>query len=114
MLRIYYRQYRPADWLFPGKDPGTHIARCTAERIFKRAKEKAGIATEASIHTLRHSFATHLYEDGVDIRIIQELLGHAKIETTMRYTHVGRRAAERVRSPLDDLVNFEEESEGCI
>jgi integrase/recombinase XerD len=114
VLRIYYRQYRPTDWLFPGKDPGTHIARCTAERIFKRAKERAGIATEATIHSLRHSFATHLYEDGVDIRIIQELLGHAKIETTMRYTHVGRRAAERVRSPLDDLVNLEEESEGCI
>jgi len=110
MLRIYYRQYRPADWLFPGKDPGTHIARCTAERIFKRAKEKAGIVTEASIHTLRHSFATHLYEDGVDIRIIQELLGHAKIETTMRYTHVGRRAAERVRSPLDDPIDLKDKS----
>jgi site-specific recombinase XerD len=104
VLRAYYRQYRPIDWLFPGRDPGTYIARCTAERIFGRAKNRAGITAKATIHSLRHSFATHLYEDGVDIRIIQELLGHAKIETTLRYTHVGRRAAERVRSPLDAVL----------
>lgn len=112
VLRRYYRRRQPAERLFPGRDAGKHISERSARRIFNRAKKRARINTEATIHTLRHSFATHLYEERVDIRIIQELMGHARIETTLRYVHVGRRAAERVRSPLDDwdkVDNLEEE-----
>ncbi len=101
VLRAYYRRCRPTGWVFPGAEPGTHVSKRTAQRIFGRAKEKAGITPQATIHTLRHCFATHLYEDGVDLRIIQELLGHASIKTTQRYAHVGRRELDRVRSPLD-------------
>jgi integrase/recombinase XerD len=101
LLRTYYRAYRPGEWVFPGQDPGRHMSRSSARRIFERAREKAGINDEASLHTLRHSFATHLLEDGVDLRYIQELLGHGSIRTTQRYTHVSRRRIEQVRSPLD-------------
>jgi len=101
LLRRYYRAYRPGEWLFPGKDAGTHVSRSSAQRIFERAREKAGINAKATIHTLRHSFATHLLEDGVDIRYIQELLGHSGIRTTQRYTHVSRRRVDEVKSPLD-------------
>ena len=103
LLRIYYRVYRPREWLFPGKDLSTHMSRRTARRIFERAREKAGVNSKATIHTLRHSFTTHLLEDGVDLRYIQELLGHTSIRTTQRYTHVRRPRLDQVKSPLDGL-----------
>ncbi len=98
-------------WLFPSRslsiDPRTHIVRrhhihpASLQRAFKAAVNKAGIIKQASVHTLRHSFATHLLEKGYDIRTIQELLGHKQLHTTMIYTHVARKNILGVRSPLD-------------
>jgi site-specific recombinase XerD len=103
LLRTYYAVCRPQEWLFPGQEEGTHISQRTAQRFFERAKKEAGINRKATIHSLRHSFATHLLEDGVDIRYIQKLMGHSSIRTTQRYTHISRRRVEQVRSPLDGL-----------
>jgi integrase/recombinase XerD len=103
VLREYFRAYKPEDWLFPGDVPTHHLSERSAEKIFKRWRMKAGIAKPASFHTLRHSFATHLLEDGVDMRYIQELLGHGSIKTTERYTHVTQKGKERIKSPLDNM-----------
>ncbi|MBM4307566.1 MAG: integron integrase [Deltaproteobacteria bacterium] len=100
-------------WLFPAKglsvDPRSHTIRrhhvhpASLQKAFKIAVGKAGITKQASVHTLRHSFATHLLENGYDIRTIQELLGHQKLQTTMIYTHVASKNILGVRSPLDGL-----------
>jgi site-specific recombinase XerD len=73
------------------------------QQVFHRAKDKAGITTPATVHTLRHSFATHLLEKGTDLRYIQTLLGHSSSKTTEIYTHVSTKALGKIRSPLDDL-----------
>jgi site-specific recombinase XerD len=97
-----YRAFFPIDhWIFPGQNTGEHLSVRSAERIFEQALRSAGIEKKASIHSLRHSFATHLLESGVDIRYIKDLLGHASIRTTERYTHVARRHALKIPSPLD-------------
>jgi site-specific recombinase XerD len=88
-------------WLFPGQNAGEHITIRTAQKIFEQALSRTGIIREASVHSLRHSFATHLLENGTDIRYIQELLGHNSVKTTQRYTHVALREAFIIRSPLD-------------
>jgi integrase/recombinase XerD len=103
VLREYFRVFKPKDWLFPGEDRNDHLTKRTAERIFTEAKQKAGILKPATFHTLRHSFATHLLEDGTDMRYIQELLGHGSIETTERYTHVTERGKQQIKSPLDNF-----------
>jgi len=101
-LRAYYRIYRPREWLFEGAGGGAYSIR-SVQQVFKDAKETAGITQPGGIHTLRHSYATHLLESGTDIRFIKELLGHNSIMTTIRYTHVSLRHITRIRSPLDDL-----------
>lgn len=103
-LRAYIRAHRPEEWLFPGQKGRGHLHVRSAQHIFTRAREKAGIRKPVSFHSLRHAFATHLLEDGVDIRYIQELLGHSSVETTQRYTHVAQKDLGRIRSPLDRLV----------
>jgi integrase/recombinase XerD len=105
-LRLYYKCYRPKKWLFEGENPNHHITERTAQRIFENACKKANILKDVSIHSLRHAFATHLLEDGIDLRYIQELLGHANSKTTEIYTHVTERAKANIKSPLDRMLNL--------
>ena len=102
-LRDYWRRFRPHPWLFPGQIPGKHLSASAAQRAYTGARDRAGIAKEGGIHTLRHCFATHLLEAGVDVTVIQKLLGHASVLTTMRYVHVSRKILGATPSPLDLL-----------
>jgi len=103
-LREYWRTYRPkGKWLFPGSRDERHLTTRSVEKIFEKAVKKAGIQKKVAVHTLRHSFATHLLEYGTDLRYIQELLGHKRAETTQIYTHVMRKDLARICSPLDRL-----------
>ncbi len=101
-LEEYLAAYKPKRHLFEGPDGGPYSPR-SVQVIFHRAREKAGVATPATVHTLRHSFATHLLEKGTDRRYIQALLGHCSSKTTEIYTHVSTKALGKIRSPLDDL-----------
>lgn len=102
-LRAYYKAYRPAYFLFEGQNKQQPISIRTVQAVFKDAMRKARIHKKVGIHGLRHSFATHLLEAGTDLRLIQELLGHASPLTTMRYTHVSKKTINKVSSPLDHL-----------
>jgi integrase/recombinase XerD len=102
-LRDYWRRYRPASWLFPGAKPGTHVSVALVQRSCQRAARAAGLGKRVTPHTLRHSYATHLLEAGVDLLSLQKLLGHRSLQTTALYTHVGHRAL-RAGSPLDLLA----------
>ena len=110
-LRRYCREYRPALWLFPGQDPSCPLTRGSLEKLFTRAKERAGIRKSVSPHSLRHAFATHLLERGVNIRVIQRLLGHRSLRSTEIYTHVAESYVRDTKSPLDDLLPDVERSE---
>lgn len=105
-LRKCYKLYKPEKWLFPGSKDGDHITERTVQKIFENCKAKSKIRKDASVHTLRHSFATHLLESGVDLRYIQELLGHASTKTTEIYTHVTQKNISEILSPLDKLVGI--------
>ena len=103
-LRDYVKQYRPRIWLFEGANGEQYSARST-QTILKESIFKAGIQKKASIHTLRHSFATHLLENGTDLRYIQTLLGHESSKTTEIYTHITTKGFDQIKSPIDSL-NF--------
>ena len=103
VLREYWKQYKPKYWLFEGVQKGSPISRRGVQDIFKKCLKKSGIQTEATVHTLRHSFATHLLENGTSIFYIRELLGHATIRTTTRYLHVAATDVLKTISPLDTL-----------
>ena len=102
VLNQYYGEYRPKEFVFEGQKGGKYSP-SSVQAIMKKAVKKAGIKKHATVHTLRHSFATHLLENGTDIRFIQELLGHKRLETTQIYTHISKIAFERIKSPLDRL-----------
>src|SRR5271166_1873981 len=91
-------------WLFPGRNPVEPLSTCQLSRAVRAAAQAAGIKKRVSPHTLRHSFATHLLEQDVDIRVIQTLLGHAKLDTTALYTRVANTTIRAVTSPLDRLA----------
>ena len=102
LLKIYFIEYKPTDYLFEGQKKNKYSPK-SVQSIMKQALKKAAIRKPATVHTLRHSFATHLLEDGTDIRYIQQLLGHKKLETTQIYTHITGSAMDKIKSPLDSL-----------
>jgi integrase/recombinase XerD len=111
LLREYWKAARPAEWLFPGDVPGRPLTASTVHRVCIQAARDAGLGKHVTVHTLRHSFATHLLEAGTDIRTIQVLLGHRNLKTTAIYTHVSPTAVEATRSPLDRLAPLPGESQ---
>ena len=105
---IEYRIHESnTEWIFPGQFPGTHLSVRSAERIFEVALERSGIPKKLSIHDMRHAFATHLLEQGVDLRYIQSLLGHKSSKTTEIYTHVSNMHLRNIRNPLDRIIGRE-------
>ena len=103
ILREYFKVYRPSVWLFPNELSLEPLSTRTAQQVFCDAKNRAGISKDVSIHSLRHSFATHLLKSGVDIVRIQRLLGHTNIQTTSIYLHLTSTDILGVISPLDSL-----------
>ena len=108
MLRDYFKIYKPEKWLFEGGKEGRHITERSIQKVFEKAVFKAGINKKVSVHTLRHSFATHLLENGTDLRYIQELLGHESSKTTEIYTHVSEKDFGKIQSPLDRIMSDKE------
>ena len=110
LLRVWWRAGQekgvmlPGGWLFPGQNPVNHLTTRQLNRMFHAAKEAAGIDKPVSLHSLRHCFATHLLEQKVDIRVIQVLLGHKKLDTTAHYSRVDSSALKAVKSPLEQLA----------
>jgi len=102
LLKEYYKVYKPQKYIIEGLNGGKYSPK-SVQSVFKRALKKAGIKKKASVHTLRHSFATHLLDEGTDIRYIQELLGHKRLETTRIYTHVSSYSINKIKSPADKL-----------
>jgi integrase/recombinase XerD len=103
MLREYYKEYRPMVWLFEGQVAGMPYSESSLREAFIRGMNESGIKKKLTLHSLRHSYATHLMESGTDLRFIQVLLGHKSSKTTEIYTHVSSRAIERIKSPFEDL-----------
>jgi len=102
-LKQYLLKYQPTEFLFENPSGGKYSA-TSIRSFYKRSLIKSGIQKKVTIHTLRHSFATHLLEHGTDIRYIQELLGHKKLETTQIYTHVTKPSLQNLKSPLDKIL----------
>ena len=104
LLRAWWRQCRSRGWLFPGRDPLLPMTVRQLNRVCHMAAAAAGLGSWVTPHTLRHSFATHLLESDIDVRVIQVLLGHAKLDTTSHYAQVATNLLRTVTSPLDNLT----------
>jgi site-specific recombinase XerD len=104
LLRAWWKEARPQGWLFPGRDPAQPITTRQLNRAVHAAAQVAEIDKRVSLHTLRHSFATHLLEQNIDVRVIQVLLGHAKLDTTALYTRVATKTISEVMSPLEHVA----------
>ena len=102
-IDTYWRRTRPTHWLFPGPDPSRHLTPRWLQHGCREAADAAGLSKSVTVHTLRHSFATHLPEQGVDIRVIQDLLGHRQITSTTRYARVAINTIRHVQSSLERL-----------
>lgn len=102
LMEEYYRQYKPKEYLFEGQFGGPYSIR-SAQMIFKRFKQLAKVNIKGGIHLLRHSFATHLLEQGADIRLVQQQLGHNSVKTTQIYTHVTEKRNQNLKSPFDNM-----------
>ncbi len=103
LLRDYYKAHKPATYLFEGRDAGTKYDERSLSEVLKQALKKTNITKPVSLHWLRHSYATHLLENGTDLRYIQEILGHKSSKTTEIYTHVSTLSLQKIKSPFDDL-----------
>jgi integrase/recombinase XerD len=103
-LRTYWRQHRPRTWLFPGATPDRPLTQSAVQRALCRIVRKAGLSKHVTPHTLRHSYATHLLEAGVDVVTVQRLLGHNDLQTTARYLHISTQRLQQTPSLLDLLV----------
>jgi integrase/recombinase XerD len=103
LLRDYYKEERPERWLFEGEAKGSHYKRSSIQKVMKKAVRLAGIKKPVTLHWLRHSYATHLLEGGVNLRYIQEILGHKSSKTTEIYTHVSTKSIQNIQSPFDTL-----------
>lgn len=102
LLKRYISQYKPAHWLFEGQTAGRY-SETSIQKIFERAKEKSGVNAYVTLHGLRHSFATHMLENGVPLTVIKEMLGHNSLKTTEIYLHISNQYRKQMKSPLDDL-----------
>ena len=111
ILRHYWRDYRPKEWVFPGGTPAGHLSISIAQRVVHRAVLGCGFTKKASMHTLRHSYATHLLEAGTDLPTLQKLLGHNQVSTTLLYTHISQPHLQRAGSPLDNLLSLSPSTE---
>lgn len=103
LLREYYIAYKPTKWLFEGQDKSRHYDEASLQKVLKQSLEKAKISKPVTLHWLRHSYATHLLENGTDLRYIQEILGHSSSRTTEIYTHVSNKSLQKIVSPFDTL-----------
>lgn len=104
LLRAYWREHHPESWLFPDRSGSKPIDRCTVLKCIRAAVQDAKLTKPIGCHTLRHCYATHLLEDGVDLRTIQMLLGHRSIRSTILYLHLTQKGMKNVHRSLDDLM----------
>ena len=103
LLRVYYKACKPQIYLFEGQRAGEQYSAKSIQSVLKQALHKCGIKKPATLHWLRHSYATHLLENGTDLRYIQEILGHSSSRTTEIYTHVSNKSLQKIKSPFDEL-----------